>query len=180
MWYIKQRAHSLARGPAATTPFISTLCILEMGPKKSARVEGRGRGKTSKAREESEERREADEATAEPSDEEEQALPPPPEGEDGSESDAGSTSSLVTGKRRDLGSYNFTAEEERTLVEFFRDHDCLYNKGSDNYANSQYKSRLLGGMARELRCDGENNLYIFCNSNNACMQCTVANITLTD
>lgn len=155
-----------------------------MGPKKTARVEGKGkgRGKTSKAREESEERqrREADEATAEPSDEEEQAPPPPPEGEDGSESDAGSTVSLATGKRRDLGSYNFTAEEERTLVEFFRDHDCLYNKGSDNYANSQYKSRLLGDMARELRCEGENNLYIFFNTSNACMQCTVAGITLTD
>ena len=36
--------------------------------------------------------------------------------------------------------------------------DCLYNKVSDNYANTQYKNFLLSDMARDLRCEGENIL----------------------
>ncbi len=61
--------------------------------------------------------------------------------------DAGSTVPINTWKRRDLGSYNFSAEDEATLVEFYREHVCFYNKGSDNFSNSQYKKRLMRDMA---------------------------------
>ena len=61
----------------------------------------------------------------------------------------------VTGKRRDLKSYNFADAEERRLVEFFQENDCFYNKHSAKYSNSQLKDRLLKDMAVELRCDRE-------------------------
>ncbi len=54
---------------------------------------------------------------------------------------------INTGKRRDLGSYNFSPDDEATLVKFYREHDCFYNKGSDNSSNSQYKKRLMRDMA---------------------------------
>ncbi len=47
----------------------------------------------------------------------------------------------------DLGSYNFSAKDEATLVEFYREHDCFYNKGSVNFSNSQCKTRLMRDMA---------------------------------
>ncbi len=63
-------------------------------------------------------------------------------------SDAGSIVPINTGKRRDLGSYNFSAEDEATLVESYREHDhCFYNKGSDNFSNSHDKKRLMRDMA---------------------------------
>ncbi len=42
-------------------------------------------------------------------------------------SDAGSTVPINTGKRRDLSSYNFSVDDEATLVKFYREHDCFYN-----------------------------------------------------
>lgn len=76
-------------------------------------------------------------------------------GVSGDEESDTSTVSLAIGKRKDLGSYSFHADEEE--VEFFRDHECLYNKGSSNYTNTQHKNRLLGEMAKDLHCEGENN-----------------------
>ena len=75
------------------------------------------------------------------------------EGEDGDDSDDG-----ATGKRKDLGSYNFRAEDERVLVDFFREHPCFYDKTDKYFANAQYRARVLGDMARELECSGKHTL----------------------
>ena len=96
-----------------------------MGPKKTARVEikGKGKGKSSskrrvedRDREESEERqrreeeRQRMEEEARERDEAEEGAGEP----EVPESDAGSTVSLATDKRNDLGSYNFLQRRNKT------------------------------------------------------------------
>ena len=122
-------------------------------------MQDRDREESEETQRREEERQRREEESREREEAEEGAGEPEVSGPEDPESDAGSTVSLATGKRKDLGSYNFTAEEEQNLVEFFQDHDCLYSKGSDNYANTQYKNRLLGDMARDLRCKGEKILH---------------------
>ena len=51
--------------------------------------------------------------------------------------------------------YEYDATVEQKLVEFFAENDCFYNKGSEKYANTKYKKRLLEVLARELNTSGE-------------------------
>ena len=51
--------------------------------------------------------------------------------------------------------YEYDAIVEQKLVEFFSENDCLYNKGSEKYANTKYKKRLLENLAKELNTTGE-------------------------
>ena len=60
----------------------------------------------------------------------------------------------VTGKKF-KEKYEYDATVEQRLVEFFAENDCFYNKGSEKYANTKYKKRLLENLARELNTTGE-------------------------
>ena len=60
----------------------------------------------------------------------------------------------VTGKKF-KEKYEYDATVEQKLVEFFAEKDCFYNKGSEKYASTKYKKRLLEVLARELNTSGE-------------------------
>ena len=60
----------------------------------------------------------------------------------------------VTGKQF-KEKYEYDATVEQKLVDFFAEKDCFYNKGSEKYASTKYKKRLLEVLARELNTSGE-------------------------
>ena len=43
---------------------------------------------------------------------------------------------------RDIDDYPFTADQLQTLVDFIRDHPCLYDKSDRGYANPRAKQDL--------------------------------------
>jgi hypothetical protein len=65
-----------------------------------------------------------------------------------------------TGKRKEIKSYNFTADEETKLVEFFENHDCFYNKGSPHYMDTQFKNKLLTEMGKTLNKNNTGKKFI--------------------
>jgi len=62
---------------------------------------------------------------------------------------------LRTGKRSEVSSYNFTAEQEEKLVTFFAENSCFWDKRDQNFMNKQVREKKAAAIAKELGCDSE-------------------------
>ena len=114
-----------------------------MGPQKHA-TRGRGRGRGKKRKQDFEEHQPANVSCTKSDCEEEEEM----EEEEADES---------TGKCK-KERHDFDAATEQKLVEFFSANDCFFNKGSERYANTAYKTRILNRFATELNSNGEYEL----------------------
>ena len=135
-------------------------------PKNQTSTKGKGRGK-GKGRElrEADERQEREREEREMREREkngdncEDQIRGPSEREDmcrEEETDNGEESTSSTGKRvAKTISFSFSSADEERLVDFFREHECFYNKTLNSYSNAVLKKKLVEGVANELKTTSE-------------------------
>ena len=119
-----------------------------MGPKGKSIRGKRGKGNTCKERDEEEgekggeQQQQYQEMMAIGSDREEAVEDDDKEEGEPSRRQFDSVEDEVTGKLR-KEKCDFDATTEQKLVDYFGEHDCFYNKGSNRYANSKFKKHLM-------------------------------------
>ena len=77
--------------------------------------------------------------------------------EENDDDDAVSAAGSTTDKRNKSSSYAFPVEHEESLVQFFSENDCFYNRGSRLYSNPVHKENLVAALATDLKSNSEYN-----------------------